>query len=261
MSIQNNTKGVQGLESRENKPPELPRLRTGPMRVVGRKRDDEEAAGWNAKQWLREHTSGTGAPRRGPGDGKGSGPKMNTITIQAIICGFVILAVLVLKVLNVPQTTEVLAGLNSALTTSSDIDKALGKLKFVGDFFTDSTSVFNPETEGFVQPIKDMSIETGGTAQYVLNIEAADAVTPVLAAADGQVFYSGTSADYGTLVIIRHQEGYETWYGGLTPEVKAGHMVLAGERIGTINDATLKFLAFRDGKALDPRPYLKKSDD
>jgi hypothetical protein len=178
-----------------------------------------------------------------------------------VICGVVIVAVLVLKALNVPQTTEVLAGLDSALTTNSDIDKALGKLKFVGDFFSDSQSVFNPETQGFVPPIKDMSIETGTAPQYVLSVDINDAVTPVLAAADGQVFYSGTSSDYGTLVIIRHQEGYETYYGGITPEVKAGHMVLAGERIGTIQNATLKFLAFRDGQALDPRPYMKKTGD
>lgn len=234
------------------------------MHVVGRKPEGEKPS-WDARQWLKDHASGPRVPGRSAGGGKGSGkdggPGLNTITVQAIICAFVILAVLVLKALNVPQTTEVLAGLDSAITTSSDIDKALGKLKFVGDFFSDSQPVFNPETQGFVPPIKDMSVETGATPQYVVSVGVSDAVTPVLAAADGQVFYSGTSTEYGTLIIIRHQEGYETWYGGLTPEVKTGHMVLAGERIGTIASATLKFLAFRDGQALDPRPYLKKPGD
>jgi hypothetical protein len=246
------------LEDKQNRQPSLPRLNTGPMQVVGRNHEGKDGDGWDARQWLKQKTSyGNPNGRRSQGEGR----TMTTITIQAVICGVVILAVLVLKALNVPQTTEVLAGLDSALTTNSDIDKALGRLKFVGDFFADSEAVFNPETQGFVPPIKDMAIETGSAPQYVINVEVGSTVTPVLAAADGQVFFSGSSNDYGTLVIIRHQEGYETYYGGIAPEVKAGHMVLAGERIGTIQNATLKFLAYRDGKALDPRPYMKKTGD
>lgn len=255
------------MADREKDLSSLPRLHTGPMRVVGRGRESRDKPAWNAREWLREKTGrighgGNKGENRRTGNGRNEdGPKMNTITIQAIICGVVIVSVLVMKALNVPQTTEVLAGLDSALTTNSDMDKALGKLKFVGDFFADSSPVFSPEAQGFVPPIKDMAIETGGSEQYVINIDVADAVTPVLAAADGQVFYSGTSNDYGTLLIIRHQEGYETWYGGLTPEVKAGHTVLAGERIGKIQNSTLKFMAYRDGVALDPRPYLRKPGD
>lgn len=186
---------------------------------------------------------------------------MTTVTVQAIICGFVIVAVLLLKALNIPQTQEVLAGLDQALTTNTDIDRALGKLKFVGGFLGPSEAVFSPETEGFVPPLADMSVETGGVPQYVVSVDVGDGSQPVLAAADGQVFYAGASSDYGTLVIIRHQEGYETWYGGLAPEVRTGHTVLAGERIGAVQDATFKFLAFQDGNPLDPRPYMTKAGD
>lgn len=245
------------MEGKENETPRLPRLRTGPMRIVGQGKEGGRGEAWNARQWLKDKTAGSGPKKEKGGGGKGA----NTITIQAVICGIVILGVLALKAVNLPQTTEVLAGLNTALTVNSDIDRALGKLKFVGDFFSDSQPVFNPETQGFVPPIKDMSIETGSSGQYIVAVDVADTETPVLAAADGQVFFSGSSPDYGTLVIIRHQEGYETWYGGLTPEVKAGHMVLAGERIGKISNATLKFLAYKDGVAMDPRPYMKNPGD
>jgi hypothetical protein len=241
------------VDDRGGKSEGLPRLSTGPMRVVGR--DGVVRTPWDGRKWLKEMTSRGGSGRRNGGGGKG----MGTITIQAIVCAVVIVAVLVMKAMDVPQTTTVLAGLDSALTTESDIDRALGKLKFVGDFFADSTAVFNPETQGFIAPIKDMTVETGGTPQYVLTAEVGDTAAPVLAAADGQVFFSGTSTQYGTLVIVRHQEGYETWYGGLTPEVKSGHTVLAGERIGVIRNGTLTFLTYRDGVAMDPRPYLKKA--
>jgi hypothetical protein len=261
------TKGARMLDDRESGSPGLPRLHTGPMRIVGQKNGEKEKKAWDARQWLRDHApgayrAGRGAPREPKKEGGGGGGGMTTITVQAIICGFVIVAVLIMKSLNIPQTQEVLAGLDNALTTGTDMDKALGKLKFVSDIFgSGSQAVFNPATEGFVPPLSDMSLETSGMPQYTVGVDVGGEAQPVLAAADGQVFYSGASTDYGTLVIVRHQEGYETWYGGLTPEVRAGHTVLAGERIGTVKDATFKFLAFHDGEPLDPRPYMKKAGD
>jgi hypothetical protein len=246
------------LDDRDHRPPGLPRLDTGPIRIIGKGSGEPKRKPWDARQWLKDHALGPsrGAPRK-----QGNGGAMTTITVQAVVCGLVIVAVLVLKAVNVPQTQEVLSGLDQALTTDTALDRALGKLKFVGDFFSGSQAVFNPETEGFVPPVKDMAVETGGSPSYVISVEVGGVTAPVLAAADGQVFYSGTSSDYGTLVIIRHQNGYETWYGGLASEVKAGHTVLAGERIGTVTDATFKFLAFSDGEPMDPRPYMRTGGD
>lgn len=253
MNTKVHAKGETGMDDRENEK-RLPRLKTGPIRVISRNGGSGNKEGWNARQWLKDMAK-RGSPAAGKGKKAGS---VSAITVQAVICGFVIVAVLVLKAVNVPQTVEVLSGLDSVLTTDSGIDKALGKLKFVGDFGADSTAVFNPEMNGFVAPIKDMAVETGGQPEYAVAVQVSDTPTPVLAAADGQVFYAGNSPIYGTLMVLRHQEGYETWYGGVTPEVTTGHTVLAGERIGTIRNGTLKFLAYRDGMALDPRPYLKK---
>lgn len=246
------------MEDRKRRPQGLPRLNTGPMRIIGRSPGDPKRRPWDARQWLRDHAPGPSreAPRK-----QGSGGGMTTVTVQALVCGLVIVCVLILKAVNVPQAQAVLAGLDQALTSDTALDRALGKLKFVGDFFSGSRLVFNPETEGFVPPIQDMAEETGGAPAYVVSVDVGDALTPVLAAADGQVFYSGASTDYGTLVILRHQDGYETWYGGLTSEVKAGRTVLAGERIGTVRGGTFRFLAFSGGEPMDPRPYMRTDGD
>lgn len=57
--------------------------------------------------------------------------------------------------------------------------------------------------------------------------------TPVYAAFDGKVRVSRYMGGYGNLVVIRHENGLETFYGHLSErKVKAGDIVSAGDVIG-----------------------------
>ena len=57
--------------------------------------------------------------------------------------------------------------------------------------------------------------------------------TPVKAAFDGRVRLSRYVSGYGNLVIIRHENGLETFYGHLSKRlVKAGDWISAGQEIG-----------------------------
>ena len=57
--------------------------------------------------------------------------------------------------------------------------------------------------------------------------------TPVVAAFDGRVRASTYNKGYGNLVIIRHENGLETYYGHLSKrEVEVGDWVRAGDEIG-----------------------------
>ena len=57
--------------------------------------------------------------------------------------------------------------------------------------------------------------------------------TPVVAAFDGRVRASTYNKGYGNLVIIRHENGLETFYGHRSPrEVEVGDWVRAGDEIG-----------------------------
>ena len=57
--------------------------------------------------------------------------------------------------------------------------------------------------------------------------------TPVYAAFDGRVRASMYNSGYGNLVIIRHENGLETYYGHLSKrEVEVGDWVHAGDEIG-----------------------------
>ena len=88
-----------------------------------------------------------------------------------------------------------------------------------------------------------------------------------LAASAGVVAFAGNTT-FGNTVIIRHANGWATYYTHLaTLEVRQGASVLAGQAIGTIGaspkDTThlrhLHFEMWRDGirsSAVDPAPYL-----
>jgi len=93
---------------------------------------------------------------------------------------------------------------------------------------------------------------------------SAPAGTSVTATADGVVAFADRSGDFGRLVIIDHGFGWQTRYAHLKRiKVKEGKKVARGDVIGTIGksgNATGSHLHYevrRDGRAVDPRPYLR----
>ncbi len=86
---------------------------------------------------------------------------------------------------------------------------------------------------------------------------------PVRAAADGRVMYAGTGLNgYGSLIIVQHNADFLTAYShGRKLLVKTGDLVKQGEEIAEMGDvdsshAALMFEVRRDGKPVDPMPYL-----
>ncbi len=67
-----------------------------------------------------------------------------------------------------------------------------------------------------------------------IDIEAPSG-TPVRAFMDGKVVFSGKKGGYGNLVVIRHNDGKETYYAHLKEiNVRAGEIVKGGEVIGKV---------------------------
>ena len=91
----------------------------------------------------------------------------------------------------------------------------------------------------------------------------------VVAPFDGKVVYAGPFRPYELALIIRHTHGYHSLLAGLgRADSAVGQWVLAGEPVGMMPDAaepssggTLYFELRRDGRPVDPQPWLAKRDE
>lgn len=87
--------------------------------------------------------------------------------------------------------------------------------------------------------------------------------TPILAVAEGVVAFSGRRNGYGRVVDIRHPDGLLTRYAHNTANlVKEGQRVRRGQTIasvgatGTATGPHVHFEVHKDGKVVNPMPYL-----
>jgi murein DD-endopeptidase MepM/ murein hydrolase activator NlpD len=87
--------------------------------------------------------------------------------------------------------------------------------------------------------------------------------TPVWATADGTVVVAEREGAYGRTVVVDHGSGYTTRYAHLRRiKVERGERVQRGEVLGTVGESGnadgvhLHYEVLRDGRPVDPRPYL-----
>lgn len=121
-------------------------------------------------------------------------------------------------------------------------------------------------TSGLIWPVDGVVVgkfgQRDGERHDGLDIGAPDG-TPIWAAADGEVIFSGEQAGYGLLVIVRHADGRTTIYARNARNcVAAGQSVTRGQVIGLVGrseGADAPYLHFElrtaDGP-VNPRAHL-----
>ena len=98
---------------------------------------------------------------------------------------------------------------------------------------------------------------------------AAEAGTPVCAAADGTVYTVYEDDTMGTTVVLRHQQGYVTCYASLDADVSvaAGDTVKLGDKLGVVGTTALlegaigehvHFSVTCNDEPVDPNDFLKQ---
>jgi septal ring factor EnvC (AmiA/AmiB activator) len=110
--------------------------------------------------------------------------------------------------------------------------------------------------------------ERSATASHRLGLRTIPAAA-VVAPFDGWVVYAGPFRADGLILIIGHGDGYHSLLAGLGwAEVSVGQWILAGEPVGVMPDAAergsdgvIYFELRRDGRPVDPQPWLAKRDE
>jgi murein DD-endopeptidase MepM/ murein hydrolase activator NlpD len=85
----------------------------------------------------------------------------------------------------------------------------------------------------------------------------------IKAADNGRVTFAGVKSGYGNVIIIDHNNGYETLYGHLKSiSVKEGATVEKGQKIGVMGNTGhstgvhLHFEVMKNGNNVNPLSYL-----
>jgi murein DD-endopeptidase MepM/ murein hydrolase activator NlpD len=90
--------------------------------------------------------------------------------------------------------------------------------------------------------------------------------TPVWATADGTVVRAERDGAFGRTVLVDHGNGFSTRYAHLKRiKVRSGDRVRRGETLGTVGASGrasgphLHYEVLRDGRPVDPAPFLGRS--
>ncbi len=154
---------------------------------------------------------------------------------------------------------------NSAAEEPSEWRKAIASVKTPVAIAAPTTFVgqFNWPVDGKL--LSSFGSKGGGKVNDGLNIAVAKG-TPIRAAADGVVAYSGDEIDvFGGLILLNHGNGWVTAYGHADKlNVTRGQKIKAGDIIGQAGDSgyvqepQLHFEIRKDRKPVNPVSHLPK---
>jgi murein DD-endopeptidase MepM/ murein hydrolase activator NlpD len=127
------------------------------------------------------------------------------------------------------------------------------------------------DSSGWVLPLKKFRITAGfgsggrlWSSTHTGTDFAAPSGTPVMAVGAGKIVEAGYAGAYGNRIIIRHENGTETWYCHLSRFAKRSGSVGAGEVIGNVGstgNATGAHLHLEvrpdGGDPVNPRTWLR----
>ncbi|MDD3839056.1 MAG: M23 family metallopeptidase [Clostridia bacterium] len=213
------------------------------------------------------------------------------------ICVVIVLIVLLIKSINTPFTQSVTDGIRSVITSSFDIEKNIGKLKFVDEVFPNFTQkisqVFSEEQGDFessedeitTEDIEQEQVNSGTHIYFIAPLEgslqrkfgkakhpiydkdvmnygidiAGEDNSPVFAVYDGEVVETGTNNEYKNYIKIKHEKDTYTIYSNCSNIlVQKGDIVKQSDIIGNIGkNSYLHFEVIVNQQRLDPLKFIK----
>lgn len=204
---------------------------------------------------------------------------LNTLFYQVMVCLFILSFVLIINSLNIKPAHQTIETIRYWLSYKYDFIKAYNELKSVIPVFKQKVINTFEQIGGSSKGLERLILPVNGTitSRFGVRINpitkksedhngidiSAPAGSNVYAVLNGIVKSVKNDINYGTFVVLEHQNGYETLYAHLQiASVKNGECVNFGDiigKVGTSGESTgphLHFEVIKNGKAIDPIAFL-----
>lgn len=193
------------------------------------------------------------------GEEKDESKTYKDLLIKTGICACIALTLLLVRNINSPFTHQISKEIKTAINTETDLEKELGRLKFVENIFGSEPVLSEITGDDDIYPVEGKVIKKFGEAgSEGVSIETTLAA-PVVAAAAGSVAKVGKTEEGIPYLKIAVNENTEMQYTGVIARVKNKAKVARGEILGTLKGNTLTLAVYKDGVAVDPLKYILTS--
>ena len=194
--------------------------------------------------------------RQKDGEAKDESKTYKDLLIKTAVCACIALALLLVKNINSPFTNNLSKEIKTAINSQTDLEKEIGRLKFVENIFGSEPVLSDLSNASDVYPVEGkVTQKFGEKGSKGVTIETALS-SPVLSATEGKVKAAGKADDGTPFLTVTVDEKTEIQYLGVIARVKEKAKVKKGEILGTLKGNTLTVQVQQDGKAVDPLTFI-----
>lgn len=179
------------------------------------------------------------------------------LMIKTGVCAAFAIVILGIASINTPVADTVKDTVGDAVNHEFDIDKDIGRLKFVENLNDDTQSVFSPlPDEVVVYPAQgDVITAFGQAGSKGIRMAPVDSV--IVSMAKGTVEQTGEIDGMG-YVKVKLDTGETAYYHNTEPCVKVDDIVKPGQQIGSLKGDYV-YVEIKDGDIyVDPVAYIEK---
>lgn len=182
--------------------------------------------------------------------------KYRRLLIKTGICAAIAVVILGIASINSPAADTITDTVGETVNHEFDIDKDIGRLKFVDNLNDETQSVFSPLPDNIaVYPAEGEIVTTFGQAGSK-GMRMDPVGTDVLSIAKGTVEYTGDIDGSGYLK-VKLDTGETAYYYNVAPAVAVNDIVKPGQLIGSLTGDYL-YVEIKDGDVyVDPAAYIE----
>lgn len=182
----------------------------------------------------------------------------DSLLLRSAVCALLLVMVAFIVYGDMPVTNRMKTGLVSALTFDIDVDKSLGKLKFVQSNDSTVQSVMSTSVDIPMElPVKNAvavsSFSEGNKSMVFEATELTDVVSP------GAGIVENIDSDNYFAVTIDHGNDVKSVlsFNGAMAVLEEGSVLKKGDYVGLVDKgATVTFTVIKNGQNVNPSEYL-----